>query len=255
MNADVPAVSNPPREKSLVVSIHDVSPETRHRCELIISALSSLGIPRASLLVIPDHHEHGHILGDAAFSAWLKAQVAAGHEPVVHGYTHLRKARDSHTLRERLLTQSYSAGEGEFFDLSYDEARTLAARGRAELRELGLDPQGFVAPIWLLNKDAERAVRDLGYAYTTRLQGIWDFRRDVVHSSHCLCWSLRAVWRRALGLAWNANLFHRLEDASLLRIAVHPVDYTHPHIWRQISQMIVAALRTRTPRTYAQWLA
>jgi predicted deacetylase len=73
----------PPAEESsrtLVVSLYDVSPQTRAECAEMLIELAALGVPRCSLLVIPDHYRRGHFLADAECAAWLRAQAAAGHE-------------------------------------------------------------------------------------------------------------------------------------------------------------------------------
>lgn len=241
--------------RALVVSLHDVSPHTREPCERIISALREAGIDRLSLLVIPDHHHRGHFAKDADFCDWLRGLVARGHEAVVHGYFHERPARDGESLRDRFFTRSYTAGEGEFYDLDFDTARDLAGKARAGFRQAGLDPCGFIAPAWLLGDAAERAVRDLGFRHTTRLRAVTDLTTGAVHRSQSLCWSVRAAWRRVLSLAWNALLFRRMKNAPLLRIAVHPVDIAHPAVWRQIVRIAVAASATREAMTYARWIS
>lgn len=235
---------------TLVVSLHDVSPLTFSRCRRIVAELEGLGVERMSLLVIPDHHGRGHVRTDAALCEWLRECAAKGHEIVTHGYFHQRPQRAHESAVQRLITRTYTAGEGEFFDLSRERAAELAGQGRADLRELGLDPRGFIAPAWLLGAEAEGALRDLGYAYTTRLRTIHDLQNGTMQTSQSLCWSVRAAWRRLVSLAWNAGLYHRLLDLPLVRVAVHPVDVEHPKIWAQIRSVVSAALQTRTPRTY-----
>jgi predicted deacetylase len=221
----------------------------------MVAELGRIGVSRMSLLVIPDHHRRGHFLDHPAFCEWLKVQVAAGHEAVLHGYFHARKPRTGESFRSRWLTRTYTAGEGEFYDLALEDARELARKGRDDFRQAGLEPSGFIAPAWLLGEEAERAITELAFHYTTRVGGVRDLRRLSLHQSQSLCWSVRAAWRRILSLAWNAWLFRRLEDAALLRIAVHPVDIAHPRVWEQITRMISSAVRKRTPHTYESWLA
>jgi len=239
---------------TLVVSLHDVSPLTFARCRRIVAELEGLGVNRISLLVIPDHHGRGHVGSDAALCAWLRECAAKGHEIVTHGYFHQRPRREHESVVQRLITRTYTAGEGEFFDLSRERAAELAGRGRADLRELGLDSRGFIAPAWLLGAEAEKALRDLGYAYTTRLRTVHDLQNGTVQTSQSLCWSVRAAWRRQMSLAWNAGLYHRLLATPLVRVAVHPPDIDHPKIWRQIRSVVSASLQTRTPRTYLEAL-
>ena len=96
----------------LVVSLHDVAPPTREASEKILHELSRRGVRVCSLLVVPDYHQTGNAMADPEFVRWLRDLEAAGHEIVIHGYFHQRPARDGESLRERLLTQSYTSGEG-----------------------------------------------------------------------------------------------------------------------------------------------
>jgi predicted deacetylase len=240
--------------RSLVLSLHDVSPRTRVDCETVLRELAELGVSRTSLLVIPDHHHRGHFLADESFCHWLRSAADAGHEIVMHGYYHQRQRRPGETLAQRLATRVYTADEGEFFDIGRDAAADLVKRSRAEFRGIGIDPAGFIAPAWLLSAEACEALRDTRCEYTTRIGGVLDLKSDRYFPSQSLVWSVRSAWRRAASVAWNAMLFRRLAANPLLRISVHPVDLHHSRIWRQIRELTVRALAVREALTYHAWL-
>jgi uncharacterized protein len=240
--------------RTLVVSLHDVSPHTREDCEQALTELDRLGVKRCSLLVIPDHHHRGHFLADPAFCEWLKALAGQGHEIVIHGYFHQRERRAAESPFQKLITQFYTAGEGEFYDLDRSSAGDLLQTARGDFQKLGLHPGGFIAPAWLLGAEAEAALHDFGCEYTTRLGSVLDLRHARLHLSQTLVWSVRSAWRRKLSLAWNALLFRRLAARPLMRISIHPVDVKHPAIWAQISSLVARALHSRIPLTYQDWL-
>lgn len=240
--------------RSLVVSLHDVSPHTRAACAEILGELARGGVERCSLLVVPDHHHRGHFLADAKFCAWLQAQAAAGHEVVIHGYHHRRERRAEESARDKFTTRLYTADEGEFYDLDRASAAALVTKARDEFRQLDLATPGFIAPAWLLSRDAEDALRDLGIEYTTRLGSVLDFKTGITHRSQSLVWSVRRGWRRWTSLRWNAFLKQRLATNPLLRISIHPVDLQHAAIWQQIGELVTRALADREPLTYERWL-
>jgi predicted deacetylase len=240
---------------SLIVSLHDVSPHTWDSCRRILDELSRRGLTAVSLLVIPDHHHRGHFREYPDFCEWLRQRVAEGCEAVIHGYYHQRPKRAAESLRDRFITRSYTAGEGEFYDIAYDQAKALVSRALEEFHAADLHPAGFIAPAWLLSTPAEHALRDLNIAYTTRLRGVWDLRHGRVQQSQSLCWSARAAWRRQASLVWNAFLYRRMSARPLLRLAIHPVDLAHPRIWRQITRLLAHAQLRRRAMTYEQWSA
>jgi predicted deacetylase len=240
-----------PAGRNLVVSLHDVSPLTRGAFSAMLDELAALGVARCSLLVIPDHHARGKMLADAGFCRWLEALAAAGHELVIHGYCHQRAARARETARQRYMTRVYTLGEGEFYDLPKAEAAALLALAQAEFRQLDAPaPTGFIAPAWLLGAGAAEAVREAGFRYTAYLRGVEDCRTGEFIGSQSLVYSCRNAWRRAASLAWNAALARRLRAASLLRLSLHPPDYQHAAIWRQVRRILGQVLAGRSLSTY-----
>ncbi len=241
--------------RALVVSLHDVSPQTDAASARILSELEQLGVRTASLLVIPNHHGKGQFLEDQALCSWLREVAANGHEIVAHGYYHQRAKRERENVREKITTRVYTAGEGEFYDLDSAGAGALLIKARAAFAQIGVAPMGFIAPAWLLSDGAQTALREGGWTYTTRLGSVLDLETGREHRSQSLVWSVRSAWRRIVSLAWNAVLFRAMRDVELLRISIHPVDLEHPLIWRQIRALVRQALVDREPLSYGSWLA
>lgn len=239
----------------LVVSVHDVAPATRSACERILEDLTKAGVRCTSLLVVPDYHHRGRSCDDAYFVGWLRHLAADGHEIVIHGYFHERPANAQDSRMRRLITQQYTAGEGEFFDLPYAEARQRIERARDEFSTVGLHPRGFIAPAWLLGKEATRAAADAGMEYTTRLTRIIDLRTGHQHRARSLVYSARSGWRRRLSLGWNGGLSRLVAGQSLVRLGIHPPDFEHACLRKQILQLSRAFGMARTPTTYWDWLA
>lgn len=240
--------------KGLVVSLHDVSPLTQDLCEQILSQLRDLGVAQTSLLVIPDYHGRAAIANDPVFRSWLMRNVAAGHEPVLHGYFHRRPQVKSDSLRQKLMTEFYTAGEGEFFDLSTADASRLLQRGLADLSFLSRRIAGFIAPAWLLGQSAETAVRNLGFLYTTRLNRVRPFASGSDIRSQSLVWSTRARWRAAMSLVWNRSLAFSLADSLLVRVGIHPPDVQHASVWNQIRGIVAVAARSRECFSYEKFI-
>lgn len=240
---------------SVVVSLHDVAPSTQQITNTIISELSARGVRVCSVLVVPDYHHEGSFAKHREFVTWLRALEADGHEIVIHGYFHERPRSTRESLRDKFMTRFYTQNEGEFYDLSYEEALRRITRARDEFRSLGLKPRGFIAPAWLLGKEAEQAVRDAELEYTTRLRSVCDLRSESTFPARTLVYSVHNHWRRALSRSWNAALFRLLKTKPLIRISIHPPDYSQPAIWKQILGFVAATKSARTATTYQDWIA
>src|SRR2546429_6058901 len=239
----------------MVVSLHDVAPSNRDVASKIISELSRRGVRICSLLVVPDYHHQGLAIRDRQFISWLRALEADGHEVVIHGYFHERPPQRKETLRDKFVTRFYTRNEGEFYDLSYEEALRRITTARDEFRAQGLKPRGFIAPAWLPGEEAERAVYDAELEYTTRLRSVCDLRSGSIFPARTLVYSVHNGWRRGLSRSWNAALFRLLKNNPLLRISIHPPDYSQPSIWKQILGFIAATKTARTATTYQDWIA
>ena len=250
----VPAAAARLNQGAFVVSIHDIAPSTRATAEKMIAELSRRGVSTSSLLVVPNYHHGGSMLADRELGIWLRELEGRGHEIVIHGYFHDRPRRGNESLREKFLTRFYTDDEGEFFDLSYDDALERISRAREEFRSLGLAPRGFIAPAWLLGAESARAAKDAGVEYTTRLSSVSDLVRGKSFPVRSLVYSARNQWRRTASLAWNATMFLAAKQRQLVRLSIHPPDYVHREIWNQVLRFIDELLVGRTPTTYAAWM-
>ena len=240
---------------SLVVSVHDVAPSTRSQVEEIVAELAHHRVSVCSLLVVPNYHHRGCSTEDRAFVRWLQDLEAQGHEIVIHGYFHERPSQAGEGLSEKFFTRLYTNGEGEFYDLDYDEAFRRITRAREEFAGAGLTPRGFIAPAWLLGSAAERAAAEAEMEYTTRLTGVRDLRLREDFRARTLAYSVRSGWRRTTSLAWNTALARHLANAPLARISIHPPDRNYPEIWRQILRLTDQLVENRTATTYRDWIA
>ena len=165
--------------RALVVSIHDVSPLTREMVTQILHDLTKAGVDRVPLLVIPNHHRMAPIREDAVFCKWLTT-AAQRHEVVLHGYFHMRPG-GVRGWWDTVVTEHYTAGEGEFYDLPEGEASSRLEKAKRDFAATGLSPRGFIAPAWLLGAEAEAAVKKAGFDYTTRLRSFKDLVLSLIH--------------------------------------------------------------------------
>ncbi|MEP6937841.1 MAG: polysaccharide deacetylase family protein [Chthoniobacterales bacterium] len=240
---------------ALIVSLHDVAPANWEASRKIVAELERRGVRAISLLVVPDYHHAGKSMQNEAFVSWLRERAADGDEIIIHGYFHQRPRQPGESWSQQLVTRFYTQDEGEFHDLNYEEAFDRIASAREEFGAAGFNSPGFIAPAWLLSREAERAALDAGIEYTTRLRTVRDLRSGKDFAGRTLVYSVRSAWRRAASLAWNRVLFAATAPESLVRLSIHPPDCAHPEIWRQISELVERLRDVRRPMTYGDWVA
>lgn len=246
---------------SLIVSIHDVTSSTQAVVQEMIDDLKRYGVSHCSLLVVPHYHKKESLIGEPPFRQWLHEKQEEGHEIVLHGWAHLRPTALKEGLWKRLITQCYTRGEGEFYDLSYEDARAKLRMGKEEFKQAGFDLKtitGFIAPAWLLSEQGERAVAEEGFSYTTRLKGVIDLRKDrpVFYRAQSMVYSVSAAWRRCMSLVWNEFLLRRSKQKKwpLLRLGLHPPDWNHPAIRKHALTTVSRVIEQRVAMTYADWI-
>jgi len=238
--------------KQLTVSIHDVAPPHRDRTERLLDALTSAGVKRRSLLVIPNIGGNAPIDRDPSFCNWLRHRQEEGDEVVLHGYEHIAVGAPR-TLLERFKNRWYTQGEGEFLALGYTDASARIARGRAMLAAAGLRATGFVAPAWLINHEGLRAARDQGFEYTNSYLHVMDLANSRNHIVPTLVFGPGNL-NEDVGIAMQERATRVLGFCPNVRVALHPPNADHERRLSRIVGMIEQLRRDREAITYAQLL-
>ncbi len=207
---------------ALAVALHDVEPRSFAQVRAIRQWLLERGVTAVTLLVIPAADLHP--IGDRgpALAAWLRGRVACGDAVAQHGLAH--KASTAASWPRSVLASWQGGDAAEFPGLGPDDTARRVHTGMRLLKEIELDPRGFVAP---------------GYAYTRALRGVLDDSFDWFADLRGIRMpSNGGVRCRALCLGSSTTLKRALsptliraaarDSGPLMRIDVHPADFTLP---------------------------
>ncbi len=237
----------------LFVSFHDLAPHSQETCKRFLSKMKELGISCVSLLVVPNWYRCEPIQQNEAFMQWLHKLQQEGHEIVLHGWCHQASVIQGSGWNQ-LVGRFYTAGEGEFYQMGYDEAKKLLMQGKEILQNYEIHSKGFVAPAWLLNHEAQRALRALGFTYTTYWGEIEYLPGEIKFPAPTVVASSRSAWRRWVSRRWCPLWQWRNRHASLLRIALHPFDLEYPEMETLLLELIRKAMHGRQILTYGEWI-
>ncbi len=240
-------------QRALCVSLHDVSPQTWSDCCTVLHAIRQVSDIPLGLLVVPYRH-HRPVQEAGPFIDALEALRAAGHELVLHGYTHWDDGPEPHGALERWRRRVLTRSEGEFAALDVDDARAALQAGLAFFAAHGWPVEGFVAPAWMMSAPALQALAGSGLGYAGMFGGLLSLPEGRWHPSLALVYSSRhpvgdSLTRCAVDVAAFAQ-----SQRPLLRIALHPADARRPQNLRHAQQLIETALRTRIPLTEGDYL-
>jgi predicted deacetylase len=237
-------------QRRLIVSFHDLTPETRQPCERFLQQMRRIGVVRISLLVVPRFHGARPVHQNEVFAAWLRRCQAEGHDICLHGYTHRATAIRGGPIQQG-LARLYTNGDGEFFQLDRDQATDLLRQGLAVLDAAGLRPIGFTPPAWLISPAALGAVRASGLQYSTRLNHIDLLTADRTLAAPTIGFSSRSAWRRLASLIWTQSCSRLYRRRAIVRVAAHPIDLRYPHMEEALVRVVQQALPGRCACTYA----
>lgn len=232
----------------LAVALHDVEPRSFARCRQIRDWLIARGVPHVTLLVIPAADLHPIGARSPALSAWLRNRVSKGDSVAQHGLSHRAACRAG--FPRRVLAGWQAGAAAEFPGLDHDDTVLRVHAGLKALRDIELDPRGFVAP---------------GYAYTRALRdtlpGSFDWFADLHSVNRVAGRRLRAP---ALCLGTSTPIKRLVSPSAVqaiarscgavMRVDVHPADFDLPRHVTALDALLDRA-GGREPVTYDQLLA
>lgn len=210
----------------LLVSIHDVSPVFESRVFQLWDLCSSCGITPA-LFVVPNWHGAWPLEQYPDFLKWVHSCAAQGAELVLHGERHDEMGLPR-SPRDSWRAWGNTAGEGEFLTLDAPAARQRLTRALERVRQLGLEPTGFIPPSWLARESTYDVAASAGFRFSEDARSIIVLPSKRRVKSPAVRWSARTSLR-AWGSVAVAGLRWRLQQrSSWPRIAFHPQDLDHP---------------------------
>jgi predicted deacetylase len=232
---------------TLAVALHDIEPRSFARCKEIRQWLLARGVERVTLLVIPAADLHPIGARAPALAAWLRCRTANGDAIEQHGLSH-RVGTRPHWPR-RAVTHWQGGGAAEFPGLDPENTVRRVRTGRRLLREIELDPIGFVAPGYAYTQALRDELSDT-YEWFADLRGI-HLRSGSDVRSPALCLGSSTKVKRALSPA-----FVRLASRAagpVMRIDVHPADFGLPAHVATLERLLERAAG-RDPITYDELL-
>ncbi|WP_166364269.1 DUF2334 domain-containing protein [Pseudomonas akapageensis] len=245
----------PPRQRSLLLVLHDVAPPTWADYKPFVEAVDSLGSIPLTLLVVPDFHRRNALDDHPVFCSVLDQRLARGDELVLHGYYHADDSPPPRTARDFFMRRIYTR-EGEFYTLDEEQALNRLTAGIALFERHGWPLHGFVAPAWLMSEGTRAALRSLPLRYTSSPQHLYRLPDFSCLEAPGLVWSARSAWRRAASSIISKRRESHLRQASTIRLGLHPVDMRHDFsrdYWLHALQRLLDD--GRQPMTKAAWLA
>ena len=241
--------------RSLLASIHDVSPGSEREVDRLAGLLTeTLGCSRFAMLVVPDHWGRHPIRSGSPFANRLRAWSESGIEMFVHGWYH--KDAAEHQGVSGLKARYMTASEGEFLGLSYNEAARRIEDGRALVEDIiGRKAAGFIAPAWLYGSGAMDALRDSTFDIAEDHMKVWIPQTGkIVARGPVITWASRSTARTASSLAFAALARQLLHPLRTVRVAVHPGDVTKDSILSSIETTLRCFAKSRQARSYQSLL-
>ena len=170
-------ITVPAPRRLLIVTVHDVAPPFAAGVRHLLDELDRRAIRPRVLKVVPCYAGRWPLANDDELCSLLRAEVAVGSEIVAHGWTHRAQGALRGSLGARWRGAWLAGGAAEFLSLPAAAAHDAARSARRTLADtLGVEPEGFCAPAWLLNKEGHAAVAAAGYHFLLEQTMVRDLR-------------------------------------------------------------------------------
>ncbi|WP_397451531.1 DUF2334 domain-containing protein [Pseudomonas sp. NA-150] len=241
-------------ERSVLLVLHDVAPETWADYQPFVEAVDALGNVPMTWLVVPDFHKRNPLARDRQFQQLLTKRLARGDELALHGYYHCDDSPPPRTPKDYFMRRVFT-WEGEFYTLDHAQALARLHAGIELFQRLGWPLHGFVAPAWLMSQGTRQALGELPLRYTSDAQHLYRLPDFTAIQAPGIVWSARSAWRRGMSKIVSDHLQHKYQTAPTLRLGVHPVDMRHEFSRRYWLQTLMRLMENgRTPMTKIHWL-
>ncbi len=205
--------------RQLVVSIHDVMPETLGATETIVARLNAAGLGRVTLLVVPGRDWSTETLGR------LEALLARGAVAAGHGWTH--RADSIRGAYHRLHSALISRNAAEHLALDAAALRNLVTRCHAWFGQHGLgSPLLYVPPAWAMGALTPRDLDQLPFARYESLSGVYDVASGRFRRSPMVGFEADTAFRALACRLWNFANLKAAGTKRPIRLAIHPGDFS-----------------------------
>jgi predicted deacetylase len=239
----------------VVVSVHDIASPLTSEVRHLLAALDAIGARPRVLKVVPNADGKRDLRDDPELVRVLAAEVAAGSEVVLHGYTHCVAGPLRGPWSTCLRAWLFAGTAAEFVTLDAAQMLERLSAGRQILRSVGLEPRGFCAPGWLAPPELPRLVRQCGFHYYVSMATLWDLTADRRLRTPWLGYmGAGAVQEQLVGLGGRA-LLAMDPRAPVVKVFLHPQGAGHARACDRILCLLARLLRERRPVTYGTLLA
>jgi predicted deacetylase len=203
----------------LLVSIHDVMPETLARVEAIFDRLVDAELTPVTLLIVPGTGWAADTLDR------LRALLARGARPAGHGWTH--HAPKVSGPKHRLHSALISRNAAEHLSLDRSEIVALMRRNHHWFSEHDLEPPRlYVPPAWAMGPVARAELDRLPFQRYETLAGIYDSLNGRFHRLPMAGFEADTAFRQlVVGASNGLNRALARACKQPLRLGIHPDDF------------------------------
>jgi predicted deacetylase len=193
----------PVEDKTVLLSIHDITPVHEDDIVRTYDLLTKLGISSLTLLVTPFYgmKKINSFTRGSLFSEFL---LSLDLEISLHGYSHFTK----------------SGAMNEFSGLTTEKARSRMKDGISLISSsFGKKPLGFVPPLWEAPPRIIKTAKELGFTYGVENTNIHRFSdsRTFSTGAHIVSQGHRTID--------TESAIFEIELGGALQIAMHPSDH------------------------------
>lgn len=144
--------------KNVFISIADITPENIKNINYIVAELENIGICKLNLGIVPNNMEKEDISGCSEIIKLVRRQKRIGSDIIMHGYSHTMHEPSGWGLKDILFGKIIGREQAEFLNLNSAGSQFLLEKGIEMFYKLGIKPDGFLPPAWVVSSAAEKEI-------------------------------------------------------------------------------------------------
>jgi len=220
--------------KTIIISIHDISPKYEEEIYKILESLEKLGVKKKDLHIVLNFQNRYRIDESNKLLKLLKRDISKGSLPAFHGIIHYKNERNF--INHLLFGEEYSF-VSEFSHLRKSEIRETIRNGKKIYKNLlGVYPKLMIPARWDASQYMEDACKEEGMEYCEKRGEIINIKKMIRKKSPICNFDFgdNLVLNKISRLYAYISIFRSKIMNEPLRYCIHPNDLKNNNFFFEI---------------------
>ncbi len=236
-------------QKTIIVSIHDVSPKYKKEIIEILGKLKKINLKKKELHIVLDFQRRHKIEKDIKFLNLIKKEISNGSLPAFHGIIHYK---NHGTVLNSIIYGKEHGFISEFDEIKNSEFKKIISKGKLDYKRImGFYPKLFIPARWESPKESIEICKkeNIPY-YENKIKMVNTKNNSEILSPICnFDFGNNKIINKLSRLLARLSIFIAFITHRPLRYAIHPNDINNGNVNFEIRLLKKLLKRGWKPKT------